>query len=51
MPDCCCFVLLLLLLLQVADLHDAVGWLTNMHQPIRGNTPRDLPAGVLDPKV
>uniref|UniRef100_A0A383VKB3 Uncharacterized protein n=1 Tax=Tetradesmus obliquus TaxID=3088 RepID=A0A383VKB3_TETOB len=34
---------------QVEDLQEAVGWLTNMNHPSK-NTPRELPAGVLDPK-
>jgi hypothetical protein len=55
LPACadCCWLgaVVLLLLLQVADLQDAVAWLTNSSHAASRNTPRDLPAGVLDPKV
>ncbi|KAF8061891.1 hypothetical protein HT031_004151 [Scenedesmus sp. PABB004] len=40
---------------QVVELQDLVGWLTSLHhvlksQDLANPTPRDLPAGVLDPK-
>jgi hypothetical protein len=36
--------------LQVNDLKNSVLWLTNMNHA-KGDMPRELPAGVLDPKV
>ncbi|KAF6262861.1 hypothetical protein COO60DRAFT_1699022 [Scenedesmus sp. NREL 46B-D3] len=35
---------------QTTELHNAVGWLTNVNHAISRDTPRELPAGVLDPK-
>jgi hypothetical protein len=36
---------------QVNDLKHAVLWLTSINHANKGDMPRELPAGVLDPKV
>lgn len=45
----------LCLCLQIAELQEMVGWLTNLQHFIKDTpvnpTPRDLPVGLLDPKV